>query len=114
MLRIVALLMVTTGMLPVCASADTTQTNTQAQVQAQEMVAAELRTRAERDDAEAGYKLRVTCANGQGVPQDCVQAHKRESLAVSRASGDNQRAFTKGRDALFVRMTPAQADEAQQ
>ena len=47
--------------------------------------------------------------NGQGVPQDYVQAHKWFNL--SAASGDA--GALKNRDDVAARMTPAQIAEAQ-
>jgi TPR repeat protein len=70
MLKVLALLMVTTGVLPVCASADTTQTNTQAENTA----VPELLARAERGDAKAQFNLGQIYDTGLGVPQDVVQA----------------------------------------
>ena len=74
MRKILVLIVLTLGVPGVCVSADTTQTNTQAQVQAQEAVVAELRTRAEQGDAEAQFKLGRMYGKGEGVPQDGVQA----------------------------------------
>ena len=48
-------------------------------------------------------------ANGQGVPQDYVQAHMWYNLAG--ASGDAEGA--KNRDLIAQKMTPAQVAEAQ-
>jgi len=50
---------------------------------------------------------------GQGVPQDFVEAHKRYNLAASRATGDDQKQYADERDAVAALMTPAQIAEAQ-
>ena len=68
------LIVLTLGVPGVCVSADTTQTNTQAQIQAQETVVAELRTRAEQGDAEAQFKLGRMYGKGEGVTRDGMQA----------------------------------------
>jgi TPR repeat protein len=52
-------------------------------------------------------------ANGQGVPQDFVQAHVWLNLAASRVSGDDQREFAQIRDKVAGKMTAAQVAEAQ-
>jgi TPR repeat protein len=52
-------------------------------------------------------------SNGQGVPQDYVEAPKWRNLAASRASAENQTQYAETRDALAKQMTPAQLAEAQ-
>ena len=52
-------------------------------------------------------------ANGQGVPQDYVQAHKWFNLAASTLSGSDGAEAVKNRDVAAARMTPAQIAEAQ-
>ena len=56
---------------------------------------------------------RTTYANGDGVPQDDVEAHKWRILAASRATGDRQKEYAETRDATAKQMTPAQLAEAQ-
>ena len=53
-------------------------------------------------------------ATGRGAPRDYVEAHKWNSLAASRATGDTQQQYAQNRDALAQLMTPAQIAEAQQ
>jgi len=47
--------------------------------------------------------------NGQGVPQDYVQAHMWLNLAAAKGDVD----AAKNRDLLAMQMTPDQIDEAQ-
>jgi TPR repeat protein len=47
--------------------------------------------------------------NGQGVPQDLVQAHMWFNLAAAGGYADAQ----KSRDSVAAKMTPAQIAEAQ-
>ena len=51
--------------------------------------------------------------NGVGVPQDDVEAYKWLTLAVSRATGGQQRRDVENRDFLAKRMSPAQLAAAQ-
>jgi hypothetical protein len=51
--------------------------------------------------------------NGQGVPQDDVEAHKWCNLAASRSTYADQKRRAEARDALAKLMTPAQLAEAQ-
>lgn len=50
---------------------------------------------------------------GQGVPQDYVGAYMWFSLAASRATGDQQKLYSQGRDISAHRMPPQQIAEAQ-
>ncbi len=51
---------------------------------------------------------------GQGVPQDYVQAHMWFNLAASRSPpGADHAKAVKNRDILAAKMTPAQIAEAQ-
>jgi hypothetical protein len=54
---------------------------------------------------------------GQGVPQDYVQAHKWYNLAAANYTSASQTKYrddaVKNRDALARKMTPAQIAEAQ-
>jgi len=52
-------------------------------------------------------------ANGEGVPQDDVEAHKWRNLSASRATGDDREQAAESRDALAKLMTPAQLAKAQ-
>ena len=52
--------------------------------------------------------------NGEGVPQDYIQAHRWYNLAASRAKdGEVRDRAAKNRDIVAGRMTPAQVAEAQ-
>jgi hypothetical protein len=74
---------------------------------------ADLRTLAEQGDATSQYGLGVLFADGRGVLQDDVQAHKWLNLAASRAPSDKQAGYAKARDTIAARMTPEQRAEAQ-
>ena len=50
---------------------------------------------------------------GSGIPKDYIEAHKWMSLAVARATGDDQKRFADARDSLAKLMTPEQIAEAQ-
>ena len=74
------------------------------------------RKAADQGNADAQFNLGVMYANGQGVLQDYVTAHKWFNLAVSglSASETTQRnAAVTYRDRVAARMTPAQIAEAQ-
>jgi TPR repeat protein len=64
---------------------------------------------AEEGDALAQYNLGVMYANGQGVPQDYIQA----SMWVNLAAAQGQEEAVKGREILTKEMTPEQIAEAQ-
>jgi TPR repeat protein len=69
----------------------------------------------ERSKGYAGAQsnLGVKCANGEGVPQDYVQAHMWYSLAASRL-GDTDRPYAvDGRDRAPGQMNPTELAEAQ-
>ncbi|MDA0822210.1 MAG: SEL1-like repeat protein, partial [Proteobacteria bacterium] len=52
--------------------------------------------------------------NGQGTPQDYVEAHKWFNLAASRLTDEEDRnTATNNRDGIAKLMTPAQVAEAQ-
>ena len=70
----------------------------------------EWRPLAEQGDASAQYNLGLLYTNGQGVPQDFVQAYKWYYLAS--ASGD--KVSTQLREYLAKKMTPTQIVEAQE
>ena len=52
-------------------------------------------------------------ANGEGVPQDDVQAHMWLNLAASRTTGEDREDAASARDRARARMTPEQVAEAQ-
>ena len=72
-----------------------------------------LRTQAEQGDSDAQYKLGAVYAEGEGVPQDYVQAHKWLNLAASRASAEEDKDYRDARDSVAEKMTPAQIAEAE-
>jgi TPR repeat protein len=69
----------------------------------------ETRAKAELGDASAQGQLGLVYQNGQGVPQDYIQAHA--WLNVASANGDENAATA--RDELAERMSPEQLAEAQ-
>jgi TPR repeat protein len=72
-----------------------------------------LRKAADQGDSNARSNLGFMYRDGEGVPQDFVQAHMWFNLAVAAAKPDERNAFVVYRDAVAVRMTPAQIAEAQ-
>ena len=71
---------------------------------------------AEQGDATAQYSLAVMYNNGQGVPQDYVQAHKWFNLAAARFApweADVGSNAAKNRDRLTAIMTAEQIADAQ-
>jgi TPR repeat protein len=64
---------------------------------------------AEEGEALAQYNLGVMYANGQGVPQDYVQAHMWANLAAAQGN----KSAVKGSEFLTKEMTPEQIAEAQ-
>ncbi len=71
------------------------------------------RQAADQGYAAAQYNLALMYHNGEGVPQDDVEAHKWRNLAASRVTGDKQKEYAEVRDATAKQMTPAQLAEAQ-
>jgi TPR repeat protein len=67
---------------------------------------------AEQGDASAQFNLGVSYLNGQGVPQDYVQAHLWFNLAGVQATDSDKKA-AEARDNVAALMTPAQVAEAQ-
>ncbi len=64
--------------------------------------------------AEAQNVLGFMYGEGQGVPQDYVQAHMWYNLAASKHPlGEVRNKAVKTRDILAEKMTPAQIAEAQ-
>ncbi len=51
--------------------------------------------------------------DGQGVPQDYVEAHMWLNLATAQSSGEDRDRYMKTRDTLAEEMTPEQIAEAQ-
>ena len=71
------------------------------------------RKAAEQGQVEAQYNLALSYANGEGLPQDYIQAHKWLNLAAPLSPGevmDNDRLL---RDKLAEKMTASQVAEAQ-
>ncbi len=64
--------------------------------------------------ADAQHNLGLMYGNGQGVPEDYVQAHMWFNLAASRyPPGEYRDISVKSRDIVVEKMTPAQISEAQ-
>ena len=69
----------------------------------------EWRALAKQGDAKAQYNLGLMYGNGEGVPQDYVQAHMWYNLAASIfPPGEDRDKAVKNRDIVAKRMTPAQ------
>ena len=60
-------------------------------------------------DAHAQYHLGFKYATGVGVSQDYVAAYMWLDLAGEQSSGDDRKAFVKGREAVAARMTSEQS-----
>ena len=71
------------------------------------------RLAAEQGDADAQLNLGIMYFNGEGVPQDYVQAHKWFNLAAASAEVASREAYVEARDRVAARMTPSQIAEAQ-
>ena len=67
------------------------------------------RLAAEQGYARAQYNLGFMYYNGEGVPQDYVQAHMWWNLAASKGNENGR----KNRDIIAKKMTPVQITEAQ-
>ena len=63
--------------------------------------------------SRAGKSEIPVYTNGEGVPQDNVEAHMRLNLAASRSSGADREGSVATRDRVAERMTPADLSEAQ-
>ena len=69
---------------------------------------------AQGGDATAQGNLGFMYYNGQGVPQDYVQAHKWFNLSAARStSADPRNKAVRNRDIAAAKMTAAQIGEAQ-
>ena len=73
----------------------------------------EFRPLAEQGFASSQFNLGVMYNNGQGVPQDYIQAHMWANLAAAVATGEDQKRRAKLRDEIAAKMTPEQIAEAQ-
>jgi uncharacterized protein len=72
------------------------------------------RQAAEQGNAVAEIRLARQYADGMGLPRDNVQALKWFTIAAARAGDSYARTnAAKGRDAMAMKMTPGQIDEAE-
>lgn len=72
------------------------------------------RSSANKGYAEAQYALGLSYGYAStSVWEDYVEAYKWLSLALSRASAENQKRYAEARDEMAKQMTPAQLAEAQ-
>ena len=72
------------------------------------------RLAAEQGDTEAQFALGVGCGDGEGVPQDYVQAHKWINLAALRTiTGKLAEGSRSARAKLAEQMTVSQVAESQ-
>ena len=73
-----------------------------------------LRLGAEQGEDASQWLLGLSYANGEGVPQDCVQAYMWLNLAASKISLREIRdPAVRDRDRVAALMTPEQIAEAQ-
>ncbi len=68
---------------------------------------------ADQGDTNAQYNLGINYANGQGVPQDDVQAYMWFNLSTSISTGNTRENAAEARDEVARRLTAAQRAEAQ-
>ena len=68
---------------------------------------------AEQGHAGAQNNLGLMYSNGQGVPQDYLQAYLWFNLAASRMTGEQREDAVHTRDVIAGRLTPNQLAEAQ-
>ncbi len=73
----------------------------------------EFRPLAEQGDAAAQYNLGLMYDEGQGVPQDFVQAYMWFSLAASRFPSGGRKEVLNYRGKFATHMTPAQIAKAE-
>lgn len=73
------------------------------------MALREFRPLAEQGDAAAQFSLGLMYANGEGVPEDGIQAYAWFNLAAAQGLGEGE----QGRAHIRQYMTPAQIAEAQ-
>ncbi len=66
------------------------------------------RNSAEQGNAEAQFWLGGSYQQGEGVPQDYVQAHMWFNLSASNSSGEDQAQRAEARDEVASKMTPGQ------
>jgi uncharacterized protein len=72
------------------------------------------RRAADQGDVDSEVALGIAYADGIGVPQDYVEAHKWFNVAAPRTKyGDIRADIMKRRDELALKMTPSQIAEAQ-
>ena len=71
------------------------------------------RRAAQQGHGKAQFSLGRMYEQGQGVPQDHVQAHMWLNLASAQASDEDQGSYARARDSVAEKMTPEQLAEAQ-
>ena len=72
------------------------------------------RLAAEQGHEQAQFNLGAMYENGEGVPQDYIQAHVWFYLAVANSTDEELRNLaTQARDVVAGKMTPEQIAEAQ-
>ena len=70
------------------------------------------RLAADQGHADAQYNLGFMYANGEGVPQDYVQAYLWFNLAASRVTGDTREEEVQHRGLAADQLTPDDRSEA--
>ena len=71
------------------------------------------RLAADQGHAAAQFSLGIMYSNGQGVPQDDMQANMWYSIAAAQSSREDRDRYAKARDAAAERLTSEQLAEAQ-
>ena len=65
-----------------------------------------IRTRANAGDAVAQFNLGFMYRNGEGLPQNDVEAYKWFNLATTYADASTREEFAEARDPVAERLTP--------
>ena len=71
-----------------------------------------VRLRADQGDADAQFNLDLSYDNGEGVPQDYIQAHMWYNLSASNRTGDERDIAVSNRDRVAEKMPPEDISEA--
>ena len=112
--RMILALMLATLVLPACQQDEPPLTTESArQNDAEDAVLSSLREKAEQGDASAQSNLGLMYTNGQGMPQDYIQAHMWYNLAAASGGDEDKERHAKNRDSIAEKMTLGQVLEAQ-
>jgi len=81
-------------------------TDSARQNDAEDAVLSSLREKAEQGDASAQSNLGLMYTNGQGVPQDYIQAHMWYDLAAASGGDEDKERHAKNRDSIAEKNDP--------